>query len=115
MTPRARKILRILSAAGLVAVRLSDDLHLVLVPLKTTTVTIVNPEGFSPHRKEEQITAARVLLLSFGSTGASVAKSHAAWDSVGAMVVVAKTMESVVAALDSVGFDLEKALEVADG
>lgn len=112
MTPRAKKILRIIEAAGLLTVRLSDDLYLALVPVKAVTVEILNPNGMQPHERKTDIIAARPVLLSFGSAGASVAKSHAAWDSVGAIVVVPKTMDSVVAALESVGFSLEDALEV---
>lgn len=113
MTLPAKKILKIIDAAGLLRVQLAADLWLVLVPVKANTVTILNPDSMQPHELKAEITAARPVLLSFGSTGASIAKSHAAWDAVGAIVVVPKTMEGVVKALESVGFDLEKALEVA--
>lgn len=123
MTLPAKKILRIIDAAGLLRVQLAADLWLVLVPVKATTLEILNPESFTPYEKKTDIIAAKPILLGFGTGNRSQDSGsdlhwitsipdRNKWLSVGAWGHRVTTMDGLSRCLREVAnFDLQEALD----
>src|SRR5215469_1861625 len=103
---RMRTIMKVVERAGLVVVRLAENLWMIPVPTTVETVHTVNADGFNPHEVREVITAARCVILGHG-----VHKPPSlTWKAAGAIYYDVHSDADVIAALAEFGFDIVKAM-----
>jgi hypothetical protein len=104
---RIELILRALFEAGVAGCKMGKTgMWLFAFPVKVKTWHIVNEDGFSPHKVEGELTAAKLLVLGFGKHDPLGLR----WKPTGAVYWPVADEADAITALASFGFDLEAAL-----
>jgi hypothetical protein len=104
---RIELILRALFESGVAGCKMGKTgMWLFAFPVKVKTWHIVNEDGFTPHKVEGELTAAKLLVLGFGKHEPLGLR----WKPTGAVYWPVVDEDDAIAALASFGFDLRAAL-----